>query len=78
MNQTTRELYERASELSAEERAELAGLLLESIEDQDASRAEIEQAWAAEIERRIAEYRAGRIETVAWEDLRAHLHRSDR
>jgi putative addiction module component (TIGR02574 family) len=78
MNQTTRELYKKASELSAEERVELAGLLLESIEDQDAPRAEIERAWTTEMERRLAEYRAGRMETVSWEDLRAHLHRSGR
>jgi putative addiction module component (TIGR02574 family) len=78
MNQATRELYEKATELSAEERAELAGLLLESIEDQEAPRAEIEREWATEVERRLAEYRAGRMDTVSWEDLRAHLHRSDR
>lgn len=78
MNPMTRELYERASVLSPEDRAELAGLLLETLEEQSAPRAEIEMAWAHEIERRMTEYRAGRTETVSWVDLRTHLHRSDR
>jgi putative addiction module component, TIGR02574 family len=78
MNRSIRELYERASELEPSERAELAGLLLENLEEAEASRTEIEEAWAAEVEKRMADYRAGLVKTVSWEDLRAHLHRSDR
>jgi hypothetical protein len=26
----------------------------------------------------MADYRAGRVKTISWHDLRAHLHRSDR
>ena len=78
MNRTVRELYERASGLQPDERAELAGLLLESLDEYEGSRAEIETAWSSEIERRMAEYRAGRMKTDSWEELRDHLHRSDR
>lgn len=78
MSRAVRELYAQASGLEPDERAELAGLLLESLEEQEATRAEIEEAWVAEIERRMSEYRAGRVNTVSWEELRAHLHRSDR
>lgn len=78
MNQSVRQLYERASALQPSDRAELAGLLLESLEDPEALRSEVEAAWAEEIERRMADYREGRVKTVSWEDLRAHLHRSDR
>jgi len=77
MNRAIQDLYERASELAPEDRAELAGLLLESLED-DVPSDEIEQAWAAEVERRMAEFRAGRVKTVSWQDLRAQLYRSDR
>ena len=70
------ELYERAAELPPSDRAELAGLLLESIEDEPDEG--VEEAWAAEIEHRIAEYRAGRVRTIPWSEARAYLHRSNR
>ena len=76
MTSALHELYEKASELSPEDRAALAALLLESLEttaDEDA-----EDAWAREIERRISDYRAGRIRTIPWQEVRARLHRRDR
>lgn len=76
MSQNVRDLYQKAAELPPNERAELAGLLLESLDDERSPAAE--EAWAAEIERRMSEYRAGRIKTVSWQEVRAHLHRSDR
>ena len=76
MSEAVRELYEKASELPPNERAELAGLLLDSLDDRPS--ASTEQAWAAEIERRMAEYRAGRVKTLSWQEVRAHLHRADR
>ena len=76
MARAVRELYAEASELDPSERAELAGLLLDSIEEPvDES---IEDAWAAEIERRMADYRAGRVKTIPWSEVRARLHRSNR
>jgi len=76
MTRAVEELYEQASQLPAEDRAELAGRLLESIEDPPDEG--VEEAWAAEIERRMAEYRAGRVKTIQWSEVRAHLHRADR
>ena len=76
MTRVVHELYEKASQLSADDRAELAGLLLESI-DEPADEG-VEEAWAAEIERRMAEYRAGRVKTIPWSEVRARLHRNDR
>jgi putative addiction module component (TIGR02574 family) len=75
MSPGLRDLYQRATELPANERAELAGLLLESLEDRTVG---LEDAWAKEIERRMTEYRAGRVKTISWQEVRAHLHRSDR
>ena len=51
----------------------------QTVRDRDHTRdAGVEKAWAAEIEHRIAEYRAGRIKTISWQEMRAHLHRADR
>jgi putative addiction module component (TIGR02574 family) len=76
MTREVEELYEQASQLPEEDRAELAGKLLESIEEPPDEG--VEEAWAAEIERRIADYRAGRVKTIPWSEVRAHLHRADR
>jgi putative addiction module component (TIGR02574 family) len=76
MTRVLEELYEKAAELTAADRAELAGMLLESIEEQ--SEVGVEAAWAAEIERRMADYRAGRVKTIPWSEVRAALHRFDR
>ena len=76
VSRAVQELYEKASELPADERAELAGRLLESIEE--STDEGVEESWAAEIERRMAEYRAGRVKTIPWSEVRARLHRTDR
>lgn len=76
MTRAVQELYEAASQLPEEDRAELAGKLLESIEDP--ADEGVEEAWAAEIERRMTEYRAGRVKTIPWSEVRAYLHRPDR
>jgi putative addiction module component, TIGR02574 family len=76
MSRAVRDLYEKAAGLPPNDRAELAGLLLESLEDRPT--AGHEEAWAKEIERRMVDYRAGRVKTLSWQEVRAHLHRSDR
>jgi putative addiction module component (TIGR02574 family) len=76
MTRAVEELYEQASQLPEEDRAELAGKLLESIEDRPDDG--VEEAWASEVERRMADYRAGRMKTIPWSELRAYLHRADR
>jgi putative addiction module component (TIGR02574 family) len=37
----------------------------------------VDVAWALEIERRVADLRAGRLKTISWSEVRARLHRSD-
>ncbi|MBV9497034.1 MAG: addiction module protein [Acidobacteria bacterium] len=76
MTRAVEELYERATSLSVEDRAELAGRLLESIEE--ASDEDLESAWADEIRRRMADFRAGRVKLIPWTEVRAKLHRRDR
>lgn len=74
MSATVDDLFAKAAVLSDEERAALAGLLIESLES-GPSEPGVEEAWAREIERRMADYRAGRVQTVAWSELRERLHR---
>jgi len=67
------ELFRQASELDAHDRATLAGLLLESLEhevDED-----VEPAWQAEIERRLAELDADSVQLVPWDEVKAKLMR---
>jgi putative addiction module component (TIGR02574 family) len=66
------ELFREAAELSESERAELAGLLLESLEgipDED-----VEAAWAEEVERRVRQIDSGEVKTIPWEQVRAELY----
>jgi putative addiction module component (TIGR02574 family) len=73
MPDTLKELEEQARALTAEERARLAEVLLESL--QDAPIAEIEAAWDAEIEQRIAAYDRGELQTFSAEDVFAEARR---
>ena len=67
------ELFKQASILSEEERATLAGLLIESLESEIDP--DVEDAWRIEIERRVAELDSGTVKTVPWEVVRAKLLR---
>jgi len=59
--------------LTADERAQLAEYLLESI--QDPPLAEIEAAWDREIEERVAAYDRGELQTISAEDVFAEARR---
>jgi putative addiction module component (TIGR02574 family) len=73
MAATLNDLEKQARALSAEERAKLAELLLESL--REASVAEIEAAWDREIEDRVAAYDRGELKTVSAEDVFAEARR---
>ncbi len=62
------DLFGRASNLDENDRATLAGLLLDSLEpevDED-----IESSWLGEIERRVQELDSGNVGLVLWEDVK--------
>jgi putative addiction module component (TIGR02574 family) len=67
------EVEEQARTLSPEERARLAEVLLESLQD-DALR-EIETAWQQEIQERVAAYDRGEVKTYAAEEVFAEAKR---
>lgn len=66
------DILSQALELKEEERAELAGLLIESL-DEPAEEG-VEAAWAVEIERRMADLDSGAAKTLSWEEVRKKLH----
>lgn len=69
MSDPVLDLAERGRALQPEERARLVDLLLVSLEDRVSP--EITEAWDREIERRIAAYKAGKIEAYDLEDVLA-------
>lgn len=71
MSRTFTDVWKEAAELSDEDRATLAGLLIESLEGEPDL--DVEAAWAAEIEKRVAELDAGTVESIPWEQVRQRL-----
>jgi putative addiction module component (TIGR02574 family) len=64
-------LLEEALHLPAEERASLAGALIESLDlevDED-----VEAAWSAEIGRRLGNVDAGVAKTIPWSEARRRI-----
>ncbi len=71
MSLTLQELKNAASGLPADERAQLAQFLLQSIEGQDEEGTRAE--WLALAERRMAEVRAGKVVGVPAEEVLKNL-----
>ncbi|MFZ0393487.1 MAG: addiction module protein [Terracidiphilus sp.] len=69
------EVLELALELNYEERSKLSHELWWSLHPtaEDLPQEQIDAAWAAEIERRVAEIDSGSVEMVSWEELEAKL-----
>jgi putative addiction module component (TIGR02574 family) len=72
MAKSARELFEEAMRLDPKERAALMRLLVDNLHAESEEGAE--EAWRAEIERRIAELDSGQVQAVSWEELRARLY----
>jgi putative addiction module component (TIGR02574 family) len=66
-----KDVFRDAAELSEQDRATLAGLLIESLEGEPD--ADVEAAWATEIARRVADLDAGTVKTIPWEEVRRRL-----
>ncbi len=73
MNTTlVKELSRRARDLSPEERVQLAEEILATVHEQDE---EVDAAWDAEIQRRIAEVENGTARLIPAEEVFARLRR---
>lgn len=73
MTDPVAELAEQARTLPADDRSRLVELLIESLHE--APLAEVDAAWAREIERRVAAYARGEVTTHAAEDVFAEARR---
>ena len=73
MTDLVAELAKRGRSLALEDRSRLVELLLDTLHEPPL--AEIEAAWDKEIERRIAAYERGEVETFAAEDVFADARR---
>jgi putative addiction module component (TIGR02574 family) len=70
------EHIEELLKLSVEDRAQAAKVLLDSLDGERDTGAE--EAWAVEIERRIARIEAGQAKLIASEDALARIQRAAR
>ncbi len=71
MTQEAAELLKKALSLPVSERADLAGSLIESLDDtQDES---VEAAWDEEVARRMADVDSGTVKAVSLEEARRRL-----
>lgn len=67
------ELLEHALTLEEKDRASVAGALIESLYSERETG--VEEAWDAEIGRRIVELDAGIVETIPWSEVKRRLFR---
>jgi len=68
MMQEAQELLKKALALPVKERADLAGSLIESLDD--TIDVDAEAAWQEEIVRRLEEVQSGKVKTASWDSVR--------
>ena len=73
MTHEATDLLKKALALPEEERAELAGSLLQSLDDTPEDPESVEAAWNEEIARRIADLDSGKVKTVPWEEVHQRI-----
>ena len=71
MSTDAESLYQAALNLPEDERFHLASRLMESVEGERDP--DYEEAWGAEIARRVEEIDNGTAKMVSWEEVRAQL-----
>ena len=75
MSMSPQQIEARALELPASERARLARRLIESLDEEGEDPTEVERAWEAEIQRRLDEYRMGKVQTTPAADVISEARR---
>lgn len=71
MTALAEKIYGEALDLPSDERLGLIDKLLESISPTTQS---IQQAWIAEAEKRLAEYRKGTVQSIPGEEVFQNIH----
>ena len=73
-NPTPAALFKQALSLNEKDRARLAGLLFESLENtQDIDN---EALWQEEVAQRLAEWESGEVQGLSWEETKFRLLKS--
>ncbi len=62
-----------ALRLPATARAAVAAELIDSLDEPEPKDAGVEEAWAAEAQRRLAEIDSGAVRTIPWEEARQRI-----
>ena len=76
MGRSVAEVFDAALALDENNRAQLAAKLVESLDGE--VDADAEEAWAAEIERRLSKIDAGQAKWVSMDEAIARMHRATR
>ena len=64
-------LFKQVLNLEEDDRAALAGLLIESLDSETDK--DVESAWLEEVEHRIAELESGIVTSIPWEEVKSRL-----
>ena len=64
-------LFKEALDLTEKDRAELAGLLIDSLDAEEGEG--VEAAWISEVESRLAALDKGQTKTIPWEEAKKQL-----
>ncbi len=75
MSDALAELKEKAAQLSAQERAELALALIASLDGPLENQADVDEAWRVEIDRRVAQIEQGEVELVPGDEVFERVRR---
>ncbi len=68
------QLFQEALHLDDESRAELTGMLIESLDTEIEEG--VEAAWLTEIERRMESLNIGSVTAVPWDEVKERLHQN--
>lgn len=71
MNRDAADILKEALALPSDQRAALAGSLINSLDDEPDEG--IEEAWSVEIARRLAQIDSGEIRLLSWAEARSRL-----
>jgi putative addiction module component (TIGR02574 family) len=73
MATTQTRLFKEALDLTEKDRAELAGLLIDSLDAEEGEG--VEAAWISEVESRLAALDKGHTKTIPWEEAKKQLQK---
>jgi putative addiction module component (TIGR02574 family) len=75
MSPNTQEVLESAQALPTAAQVELIEALIASLDEADPE--PLDEAWMAEIQRRSADFDAGRVQPIPWAEVRDRMRRGE-